>query len=98
MCVYISDTSSYQSTFFYGLHYFIVRGNRTKGQIFKKTEYFSPILQAPTSQFPDDHWMGRYGFVIEKLLQFRISISKMVNPYRSVDQNHPASERLRAGT
>jgi len=51
-------------------------------------KYLASVAKIATSELADDEWMHENVFAIEGFHQDGGSVSKVIDPHRSVDQDH----------
>jgi hypothetical protein len=77
----------------YQLKHFIMASLGRLGQIGEQADDGHTVLQASKSQFADDEGMGKNSSVLQKGDKPFVRIAQMINPYRSVDEDHHRASR-----
>jgi hypothetical protein len=66
----------------------ILLSHRGHGQRLKKVHDFNTVLEIPASQLTNHERMTQYGSLLKLFREPRMSPSKVIDPDRSIDQNH----------
>ena len=97
MRIDVANATSEQPMILYeGMNFFIA-GDESRGQSTKRLENDVSLPKAAQCQLPNYEGMGKNLPPVEQLGKGRIVMSKMIDPDRSVDQDHAGSGRRRGG-
>src|SRR6266702_2702473 len=71
--------------------------NRRFGQILQCAQHDVALLQVAHSQFANDQWMREHLPPLKQLLQCDVALAEVIDPNRSIDQDHFAVRRRVTG-
>src|SRR3972149_7798162 len=95
MSIDITDTPAHQAVPFDEEQYLVIGGDRNSRKILQQGQNRFAVLQIATGEFADDKRMRQRPAGVQQFHQRRLTGAQVVNPNRTINQDHAGSDRRR---